>query len=103
MKLPMLFKSLFETDSTPAAPPLPIVEAEREPEPVIPAPIAAKVQPLRVEQRAEVPHDPLLDSIDTLGDIVLALDAQLRAERMTNTALHSRLNGELNALRNVLR
>lgn len=101
MKFPMLFKSLFETEATPAAPP-PIVEPEREPELEAALPVAQQIPPPQPEPRKGSHHDPLLDSIDTLGDIVLALDAQLRAERTSNTALHLRLNGELHALRNVL-
>jgi hypothetical protein len=102
MKLPMLFKSLFETEPENAAP-------EARPEPVAepaPAPQAAptpepQFEPVEVEHvRRE--HDPLLDGIEALGEIVLALDAQLRAERSSSTALRLRLNHELAALRRVL-
>ncbi|WP_322003951.1 hypothetical protein [Paraburkholderia tropica] len=47
--------------------------------------------------------DPLLDGIDALGEIVLTLDAQLRAQNASHTALCQRLHGELGALRRALR
>lgn len=55
---------------------------------------------------ATTPHptsDPLLDRIDALGEIVLTLDAQLRAQNASHTALCQRLHGELGALRRSLR
>jgi hypothetical protein len=55
---------------------------------------------------ATTPHptsDPLLDRIDALGEIVLTLDAQLRAQNASHTALCLRLHDELGALRRTLR
>lgn len=106
MKLPMLFKSLFESEPTPVAP-SPIVEHEPEEAPRIEpekAPLSACLEQREsgVTPIAPRSHDPLLDCIDTLGEVVLSLDAQLREERTSNTALRSSLNRELAALRNVL-
>lgn len=99
MKLPMLFKSLFETEPASVVPP-PIME--QEPEAAPSAQTEIPLEPPAPEAAVHRGHDPLLDCIDALGEIVLSLDAQLRAERTTNTALHLRLNHELAALRRVL-
>jgi hypothetical protein len=98
MKFPMLFKSLFETEPENAVPEeRPQPAAQREPQAVL----EPEFEPVEVEHvRRE--HDPLLDGIDALGEIVLALDAQLRAERSSSMALRLRLNHELGALRRVL-
>ncbi|QGZ57797.1 hypothetical protein [Paraburkholderia acidiphila] len=100
MKLPTLFKSLFdfEADSpAPDATPEPPVEPNPEPHPG-PQPQPESVQ---IDEPRHDP-DPLLDSIDTLGKIVLALDAQLRAELRGNAQLRSCLTDELTALQTAL-
>ncbi|WP_233886469.1 hypothetical protein [Paraburkholderia flagellata] len=96
----MLFKSLFdfETDNpAPSALPVPAAEPTPQPHPV-PRPQAESIQ------ADEARHDPdsLLAAIDALGEIVLALDAQLRAERRSGTQLRTCLNDELTALRTSL-
>ncbi|CAD6556322.1 hypothetical protein LMG27952_06062 [Paraburkholderia hiiakae] len=100
MKLPMLFKSLFDFEADNAAldvTPEPSVEPNPQPHSV------PKPQPESI-QTDEARHDPdpLLDSIDALGKIVLALDAQLRAERSSSAQLRSCMNDELAALRTAL-
>ncbi|WP_322030096.1 hypothetical protein [Paraburkholderia sp. J76] len=98
MKLPLLFKSLFDFEAeNPAldAAPEPVAESHPQPHP--------RVQSVEVEEAIpESEPEPLLDSIDALGKIVLALDAQLRAERSRSAELRSCLNDELSALRTAL-
>ena len=101
MKLPMLFMSFFENEpdkDNEASEASEVSEARAEgevercpePEPVAP------VEDVRREP------DALLDGIDALGEYLLALDAQLRAERNKNVGLRLRLNRDLAALRKVL-
>lgn len=100
MKLPMLFKSLFDFEADDPAldvTPEPSVEPNPQPHPV-PHPQAESVQ----ADEASHDPDPLLDGIDALGEIVLALDAQLRAERCSTAQLRSCLNDELTSLRTAL-
>lgn len=102
MKLPMLFKSLFDFEADDPAldvTPEPSVEPNPQPHPV-PHPQAESVQVH--EAKREPDPDPLLATIDALGEIVLALDAQLRAERCSTAQLRSCLNDELTALRTAL-
>ena len=100
MKLPMLFKSLFDFESdSPSPSVLPVPATEQTPQPN-PNPLAESAE--ADEARPEPHPDPLLNCIDTLGEIVLALDAQLRAERFSSARLHSCLNDELTALRTAL-
>lgn len=100
MKLPMLFKSLFDFEPDDPAldvTPEPSIEPTPQPHPV-PHPQAESVQVDEAKHEA----DPLLDGIDALGKIVLALDAQLRAERCSSAQLRSCLNDELAAIRTAL-
>lgn len=100
MKLPMLFKSLFdfETDNpAPSALPVPAAEPIPQPHP-LPHPQAESVQ---ADEASHHP-DPLLDAIDALGETLLALDAQLRAERCSTAQLRTCLNDELTSLRTTL-
>ncbi|WP_321933987.1 MULTISPECIES: hypothetical protein [unclassified Paraburkholderia] len=101
MKLPMLFKSLFDFEAdTPALdvpPEPPVEEPNPQPEPA-PHPQAESVQP----DEPKHDPDPLLNSIDTLGKIVLALDAQLRAERSSSAQLRNCLTDELTSLQTAL-
>lgn len=105
MKLPMLFKSLFDIEPESPAPEATLAperKAEPRTEPEPPQHDEPEPQPLP-EDAVKRHADPLLDGIDTLGDIVLALDAQLRAERFSSQVLRHRLNDELAALSKVLR
>jgi hypothetical protein len=95
MKLPMLFMSFFEAEPNKEA-----SEARAEHE-VERCPEAESEPVVPVEDVKREP-DALLDGINALGEIVLALDAQLRSERSRSVALRLRLNRELKALRNAL-
>jgi hypothetical protein len=100
MKLPMLFMSFFEAESNKAAHEaldVPMQEAEPEAQ----ARPKSEPVPVPVEQLKRAP-DALIDGIEALGEFVLALDAQLRAERTRSTALRVRLNRDLAALRKAL-
>ncbi|WP_310632032.1 hypothetical protein [Paraburkholderia sp.] len=109
----MLLKSLFDTE--PAAVPTstaapvagPAAASAIPPAPAAPGGQSAheSADTLSHAEPSAPPHTPvpLLDGIDALGEIVLTLDAQLRAERATHSALCQRLHGELGALRRTLR
>ena len=100
MKLPTLFKSLFDFEAenpSPEAMPEPPPGPNPQPHPDV----QSEVQSVQVDESTHEP-DPLLDAIDALGNIVLALDAQLREERCNSAQLRSCLNDELTALRTVL-
>jgi hypothetical protein len=115
----MLLKSLFDPEPAVVPPPAatPAIQPEAE---IASAPAAADCACATVtahamhrdethdepNDTATTPHptsDPLLDRIDALGEIVLTLDAQLRAQNASHTALCQRLHGELGALRRMLR
>jgi hypothetical protein len=98
MKLPLLFMSFFETEPNKEAFEFPdVLEARAEPE----VERRPETQPDPVKEVKREP-DALLDGIDALGEVVLALDAQLRAERNRSVGLRIRLVRELAALRKVL-
>ena len=93
MKLPSLFRSLFDNE------PVDDESADNGPAlgeavPPAPQPPALTVDVANVTRN----HDPLLDGIDTLGEIVLALHTQLQAERTSSTQLRDGLRWELKAL-----
>ncbi|WP_321964136.1 hypothetical protein [Paraburkholderia sp. J7] len=101
MKLPMLFKSLFDFEAdTPAlevTPAPPVEEPIPQPHPTP----HIQVKPVQPDEPKHDP-DPLLNSIDTLGKIVLALDAQLRAERSSSAQLRNCLTDKLTSLQTAL-
>lgn len=94
----MLFMSLFDTKPDDEAPD---VSVEADAQPCAQAVPESEPEPVQVDEVRREP-DALLDGIEALGEIVLALDAQLRAERSSSQALRLRLNHELAALHRVL-
>jgi hypothetical protein len=109
MKLPMLFMSFFENEpdkeASGASEVSEVLEAsevsEAKVEPEVERCLEPETQPDSVKEVKREP-DALLDGIDTLGEFVLALDAQLRAERNRSVGLRIRLSRELAALRKAL-
>jgi hypothetical protein len=101
MKLPMLFMSFFENEpdkDKEASEPSEVSEVGAEAE------VERCLEPESVAPVEDVKREPdaLLDGIDALGEYLLALDAQLRAERNKNVGLRLRLNRDLAALRKAL-
>ncbi|WP_322013537.1 hypothetical protein [Paraburkholderia sp. J12] len=92
MKLPLLFASLFEDKRIKTT--CTDIEPERT------AQDAASQPAAQAARTAEVAHHPdaLLDGIDRLGELILELGAQLRAERTNNAKLRKQLYAELSTL-----